>query len=356
MDHSGQSLHDLFIKAKQRQDSLDHGDPRSQEYRSAIQKLQQTYEQCRNLISQLALFSTNEEIDDISTQNIQYLSVDYVLAELLLKSYDDHREKALGRALELFDAFLTRLDQYRVLSVADRRLYERFQEDKSSFSLAAKANTEERRKIKIARFQEEKELKAKLQYLRDQSQHTTIDDETTRSLYLAELALYSNQSFQSIDMTTQELSILSQARLADLPTELRGEDGRSPDHQPSTNGYSERLDNLSSAPGLGRYGAPLLDQSGKPLRPFTLTDKRTQLRRGVFRPDHNLPTMSIDEYLDEERRRGGIIDGGGDANEHPAEPDEDNVACADAQTMKAREWDEFVEANPKGAGNTLNRG
>ena len=66
--------------------------------------------------------------------------------------------------------------------------------------------------------------------------------------------------------------------------------------------------------------------------------------------------MSIDDYLEEEKRRGGIIDGGGNANAPQPEPDEDNVEQVDAATMKAREWDEFVEANPKGAGNTLNRG
>jgi hypothetical protein len=41
------------------------------------------------------------------------------------------------------------------------------------------------------------------------------------------------------------------------------------------------------------------------LRPFTLLDSRDRLRKGVFGPGHNLPTMTIDEYLEEERRRGG---------------------------------------------------
>jgi hypothetical protein len=108
--------------------------------------------------------------------------------------------------------------------------------------------------------------------------------------------------------------------------------------------------------GLGRRGGPLLDKKGKPIQPFTLMAKRTQLQQGVFRPDHSLPTMTIDEYLEEERRRGGIIEGGGNADAAQPEPDEDNMEEADAATMKAREWDEFVEANPKGAGNTLNRG
>ena len=120
--------------------------------------------------------------------------------------------------------------------------------------------------------------------------------------------------------------------------------------------YSDRLDRpIAELLGSGNAG-PILDRSGKPLRPFTLLDSRQRLADGVFRPGHNLPTMTIDEYLEEERRRGGIIEGGGEASGIAQEPDEDNYEKADAETMKAREWDEFVEANPKGGGNTLNRG
>ena len=68
---------------------------------------------------------------------------------------------------------------------------------------------------------------------------------------------------------------------------------------------------------------------------------------GVFRSDYRLPTMSIDEFLEEEARRGGLIQGN-DAPSRPPEDSEDNHEALDAQTTKARDWDEFVEANPKG--------
>jgi len=191
--------------------------------------------------------------------------------------------------------------------------------------------------------------------LRDKSKANTVDDETTRNLYLAEIALFANLTFQSLDMITQEIAILSQARFAE-PDALRWVDQRQRNSESAADGYSERLDGPITRAGFGGSGGPLLSKSGKPLQPFTLTEKRTQLRQGVFRPSHNLPTMSIDEYLEEERRRGGILDGNGGTNAQPAEPDEDNMALADAETMKAREWDEYVEANPKGSGNTLNRG
>lgn len=109
--------------------------------------------------------------------------------------------------------------------------------------------------------------------------------------------------------------------------------------------YSERLDRsdlLSSA-----NAGPILSANGKPLRPFTLLDSRQTLKNGVFKPGHNLPTMTIDEYLEEERARGGIIEGGGEASGIIPEPDEDDLEKADEEIMKARAWDEYVESNPK---------
>jgi hypothetical protein len=38
---------------------------------------------------------------------------------------------------------------------------------------------------------------------------------------------------------------------------------------------------------------------------------RERIRSEVFRSSHRLPTMTIDEYLEEERRQGNIITGGG---------------------------------------------
>jgi hypothetical protein len=65
--------------------------------------------------------------------------------------------------------------------------------------------------------------------------------------------------------------------------------------------------------------------------------------------------MSIDEYLEEERARGGIIEGGG--TEPPRrQVDEDDMEAVDMETYKARHWDDFTDDNKKGSGNTLNMG
>jgi hypothetical protein len=48
------------------------------------------------------------------------------------------------------------------------------------------------------------------------------------------------------------------------------------------------------------------------------------------------------------------LEGGTD----PAKPevDEDDMEAVDRETYKAREWDDFKDENPRGAGNTMNMG
>ena len=141
----------------------------------------------------------------------------------------------------------------------------------------------------------------------------------------------------------------------------------------------------SNAPG------PLMDEKGKPLRPFTITsgnargqgagaggpmtnlpthdlDERQRIRQGVFQPSHRLPTMSVDEYLAEEERRGNILRGGGAEGAAQPTPREaravraemDGTREAEEAEEEARreaiEWDTFTESNKRGAGNTMNRG
>lgn len=193
-----------------------------------------------------------------------------------------------------------------------------------------------------------------VKYLARNEARLQSDDDDTRQLYLAELQLYIHQTFQSLDLLMQELSMLSAMRNAPPPSQPPPDDARQRSNLGGSN-YSDRLDPSLAQLLNGERNGPLLNKKGNPMQPFTLLDRRSQLQQGVFRSGHNLPTMTIDEYLEEEKRRGNIIQGGEQSGVQP-EIDEDDLDKADEETMKARAWDEYVEANPKGAGNTLNRG
>jgi hypothetical protein len=95
--------------------------------------------------------------------NLRYLTVDYMLAETQSRSYGNNRKASLQESAQLLEDFLTRVDQYGLLSPADRQMYERFLESRSSFRVVSSSDPEEKRKIKIRRFQEEKSLKQKLE-------------------------------------------------------------------------------------------------------------------------------------------------------------------------------------------------
>jgi immunoglobulin-binding protein 1 len=242
------------------------------------------------------------------------------------------------------------MESYDLLSDSDKKVFERYQANPSKFSTASLTDASARREAKIARFRQDKALTEKIDYLSKNSSTLTTDESTVRELYLTRLAYTVSQTFSSLENLALEFHILT---LAPPPGAPEPQDPRRQAADPT--GYSDRLDGSLSQLYPSK-GGPILSPTGRPLQPFTLLDSRQKVADGVFRSGHNLPTMSIDEYLEEERRRGGIIEGGGAASGIAPEPDEDNYEKADAETMKARQWDEFTEANPKGAGNTMNMG
>lgn len=60
----------LFLSAKQTQEQLSHGDPRSETYKELQRDTILKLVECRDLVTRTAMFSVNEEIEDISTQDI----------------------------------------------------------------------------------------------------------------------------------------------------------------------------------------------------------------------------------------------------------------------------------------------
>lgn len=214
---------------------------------------------------------------------------------------------------------------------------------------------------------------------------------TLRSYLLTLCQLHALLSINAIDSIYSELSILASmpSNAESIARERAGQEKDEMNRRQSQGQTEEwRLDQRWGSSNT----APLLDRKGKPQRPFTILpsgskamngqgsmgasavqtsmDARQNLREQVFQPSHRLPTMSIDEYLEEEQRRGNIISGGGQASAEAPTSSEllalrsqgYNVGTREAeeaneeQRRKANDWDEFEENNPKGMGNTMNRG
>lgn len=345
------TLRTIYQDAERGRHSLDSFSSITSAFQEKLLATIHSYEQCLAIVEQIHLFSPNETLEDIASADLPFLVLNFRLAALCMRTSHRDRKAVLLRSQQHYTTFLQQLDSYDVLSKDDSRLFEQYRGSPQTFSTAPN-DPAKRREQKIKRFKEEKSLKQRLEQYENDSIALESDDDAYRQAQLTNLAYCTYQSFESLESIAQELHILS-LRPPTPPPDMHGqEDVR--ERRSGHDGYDERLDTGPRSAGLK---GPLLDSQGKPLRPFTLFgSKREELRAGVFRPDHSLPTMSIDEYLEEERKRGGIIEGGGPQSGIKPEVDEDDMEAADRATMKAREWDEYVEANPRGSGNTLNRG
>ena len=71
MAESLPNLRALFDMAKSKEAELQHKESSTSAHQEHLQAVIATFEECRNLIERLAIFSRNETIDDIATSTIQ---------------------------------------------------------------------------------------------------------------------------------------------------------------------------------------------------------------------------------------------------------------------------------------------
>ena len=339
-----QSLRALLHEAETARASLESApDARSPSYASAVETTLALYSRLHDQIRSVALFSPNEGIEDASTSSLPYLLIDKHIAEVVQRTpFTDAsaRKPVLRRARAAYERFIGLTDAYGLVKGSYAKMLERYRDDEGRFSMTAGGS--DPRAAKIAAFKAEKELKQRVETMKRNPDYLG-DDDLVRQVYLADVAYAIHTTFVALESLNREEEMLAMA--PDAGAE-HPRPGAGDDHDPTL-----RLDQPFRP---SAKGGPLLSRQGKPLQPFTLVGSRNELAAGVFRSGHNLPTMSIDEYLAEEKRRGNILEGGTD----PPKPalDEDDMDAVDRDTYKAREWDDYKDENRRGAGNSLNMG
>lgn len=345
-----QSLRALYESAEAKRRALEASpDARAPSFATDLEATLALYIRARDQIAAVSLFSPNEGIEDVVTSSLPFMLLDFHVAELIQRTpFTDMQTRGitLKRARAAYESFLSLVDGYSLLKSADAKLWERYRDNPEQFALVASNDAATKRDAKIANFKAEKQLREKLETLRRNPKYLENGDEDiVREVHLASIEFAVHNTFGAIDSMNRELPMIAAA-----PAPLPSKDSSS-QSQADKEDTTWRLDQPLNRLG---QGGPLLSKQGKPLQPFTLVGNRSDLRKGVFRPGHNLPTMSIDEYLEEEKRRGNFLEGGTDPQK--PEVDEDDMDAVDRETYKAREWDEYTDNNPKGSGNTLNMG
>ncbi|KAJ2560270.1 Type 2A phosphatase-associated protein 42, partial [Coemansia sp. RSA 1836] len=331
----------------------------STEYQSQAQALVKLLQTCATQVDQLSLFSSNETPDDYSTSELKLLLVSAYLGEALQKLCASEgtrrRVDILEEAIASYKRFLLTA---QLLGIVDRRtvdVEQLLQVSESSGSGRPTANDPGRdRMLKIERFKKMRamqqsiaELEAKLAggegggggnkpattgsrnngagEEREEDSDDDLDEvEREHALKLIELKIY--QVVDDLDILKGEMKMAQQMEDMKRRSEpdSRSRPGGAAGTLPDDGEW--RLDSQTYHqidPRTGRPSVrPVFNSKGQPTQPFVLTNNRQAIKDSVFRPGWALPTMTVDEYLEQEQERGGIISGGG--KEPDAKPEIDD--------------------------------
>ena len=164
MEEEPQTLSGIFLNAERRRKEIDSAfDQNTIAFQENVTAAIAAYEQCLKIADQVSLFSPNETLEDVSSKNLPYFSLNFRYAELLQRDRRQDRRILLEHAKAGYEAFLKLLDNYDMLSKENSRLFERWRENSEQFSTVDSSDAARRRETKIARYKQEKEFKAKLQ-------------------------------------------------------------------------------------------------------------------------------------------------------------------------------------------------
>lgn len=315
----------------------------SDEFQNELDKVVDQFKTCDRIVYQLSLFSENETMDDLVTNDVQYLDIPYRLACVKERVRRDNisRKETLEATVDHYLEFLRKLDSYGILTNQLKRKLKDVTSNNNDLQYLTSKDATTRRQDKIDNFKLERALEEKLK----QSTSLTDEDEL-RKLKIADLGLKALKTFNSLETISMELELVRNE--PEIKKQIKDERERERDGKGNSGYRAGVVDELPDS-------KPLLDKHGKVNRPFTIVSSRDQVKKQVFGTGQTLPTMTVDEYLDQEMKMGNVIQGGEQSAKQESE-DEDDEEKNDRETYKAREWDEFTEANPKGWGNTMNKG
>ncbi|KAI8999805.1 TAP42-like protein, partial [Gaertneriomyces semiglobifer] len=371
----GGSLRDDFDRAEKLFSAIQSGEISggSQEYQNAVNDAIRLFEQCEVLVRRLSIFSSNEILDDIHTTDLRYLLTPAYLAELhsLRCTTSQSRLQSLRTSLSYYQTFFSTLEQHEIPpfapitsdaspSSAEYKWFQVVQQTlQTGEDSTANMSAAERRNMKVEQHKKEKELKlimkdleqrwSAMQDSEDGKRTSTtmeVDETTLRDMVLTSIRLLVHQALTNVPILVAERELLKKA----------------PPRRSHENAKADDSATLSQRRSQMPTSGPLLDHSGKILRPFTLST-RSAIQQKVFGYSHNLPTMSVEEYLELEMQRGNILSGGGnvpDTSERVRNAEDraetgDDTALEDERRREV-DWDEFKDWNPKGVGNRYNKG
>ncbi|XP_075040615.1 immunoglobulin-binding protein 1 [Mixophyes fleayi] len=290
-------------------------------------------EEATRMVAQLDLFSSNEDLDELSSSDIRYLLLPALLGALTLKQSGlNQRLQHLEVARSYFLDFLKRCHEYKVssfnLPAEQAGTSQGENETTRNTCSAAPPNLTAmavQRQAKIERYKQRKELENILSSMHESVRSGTAEEEQVREFYLLQLQRWVCTSLEEIEGIDQELPMVKAREM------MKGVE------------ISQR----------SRPARP-------PMKPFILT--RDALQAKVFGAGYpSLPTMTVDDWYEQHRSKGVLPDQGvsskpADEEQEAAERERKEEEDDPETLQKARNWDDWRDTHPRGYGNRKNMG
>jgi immunoglobulin-binding protein 1 len=324
--------------------------------------------------------SANETIDDVATMDLRC-----VLAQRLVglaharRVADDDGALAMRRACDAMERFLEDVTALECAPKSEREAIEAAlgrddddddedersgREEEASTSSNVKTATRfmslggmtrDARGDKLRRFKRRKEIRARVDAVRaamarldEEEEEDASDDETNRGNDEDELA----REYWTLEIESAILDTLDE-----LPTmRMEREMLERRDEIEETREIEERR-RAAEDDRVGRAGAQnfTIERATAALTLDAAADHRSRFRDGVFKPSHILPTMTVEEFGEIERKE--MLEREIQSARRAALRDAERAAKStdeieEEELRQAREWDDFKDDNPYGSGNS----
>ncbi|XP_055986032.1 immunoglobulin-binding protein 1 [Sorex fumeus] len=327
-------LSELFETSKQLLDEVEEAtDPSgSRMLQNKVVKGLEFLKKATEMLTQLDLFSRNEELEEIASADLKYLMVPAFHGALTLKQVNpSKRLEHLFEAREHFLNYLTQCQYYHVADFELPLIRNSTAENNTASSSMAYPNLvsmASQRQAKIERYRVKKEVENRLSALKSAVESGEADDQRVREYYILHLRRWISISLEEIESIDQEMRI------------LRDKDS-----------FKEASASHSS-------------QQDKPaMKPFILTRNVAQAK--VFGAGYpSLATMTVNEWYEQHQKYNTLPDQGiaktsAEFRRAPEEQEdqEEKEENDDEQTLRrSREWDDWKDTHPRGYGNRQNMG
>lgn len=156
-DTNSETLSELFTSTWKQFESIENSDDpvASQTYQDNIKSCIEKLICCTRMVNMLGLFSSNEEVQEVSTGNLRFFLLPAFLGELTLKITDMDRKTCISNAFIYFKDFLTRCRSYKI-ATKDLSSYIDCKESNNNEKVTKKPPRAQTREEKIATYKENK--------------------------------------------------------------------------------------------------------------------------------------------------------------------------------------------------------